>query len=60
MIYGGCYFEQETGIRDGSILSVTHFCLKINSIVESLYSDVGCSLYVVCFSSVTAVNISIL
>ena len=36
---GGTYLklsEQETGVPQGSILSVTLFCLKINSIVKAL------------------------
>jgi len=27
-------YEQETGVPQGSILSVTLFCLKINSVVK--------------------------
>jgi len=46
---GGMYskpYEQETGVPQGSILSVTLFCLKINSIVKELPASVTCSLYV--------------
>ena len=39
-------FKQEMGVPQGSILSVTLFALKINSIVKSLPSGVECSLYV--------------
>jgi len=46
----GCHmsnvFKQETGVPQGSILSVTLFALKINSIVKSLSPCVECSLYV--------------
>ena len=43
-------FDQETGYPQGSILSVTLFCLKINSIVKSLHKGVESSLYVDDFS----------
>ena len=38
-------FEQEMGVPQGCILSVTLFCLKINSIVKTLLPDIECSLY---------------
>jgi len=48
-------FKQEMGVPQGSILSVTLFALKINSIVKSLSSGVECSLYVdnflICYRS---------
>ena len=44
-------FEQEMGIPQGCILSVTLFCLKINSIVKTLLPDTECSLYVDDFRS---------
>jgi len=34
------------GIRQGSVLSVTLFALKINSIVKAISLGVECSLYV--------------
>lgn len=40
------YFEQENGVPQGSILSVTLFSIKINSIVEALKPGVDCGLYV--------------
>ena len=47
--------EQEMGVPQGSILSVTLFCLKINSIVKALCPGVDCSLYVddflICYRS---------
>jgi len=47
--------EQEMGVPQGSILSVTLFCLNINSIVKALCPGVECSLYVdnflVCYRS---------
>jgi len=46
---GGTYSkacEQEMGVPQGSILSVTLFCLKINSIVKALCPGVDCSLHV--------------
>lgn len=47
--------EQEMGVPQGSVLSVTLFSIKINSIVKSISSDVDCSLYVddflICFRS---------
>ncbi len=39
-------FEQEMGVPQGSILSVTLFAIKINSIVKALTPNVECSLYV--------------
>ena len=39
-------YSQEAGVPQGSILSVTLFCLKINSIVSCLLPDIKCSLYV--------------
>ena len=48
-------FEQEMGVPQGSILSVTLFALKINSIVKALCPGVECSLYVddflICYRS---------
>jgi len=38
--------KQEMGVPQGSILSVTLFCLKIDSIVKALCPGVECSLYV--------------
>ena len=47
-------YEQEEGVPQGSILSVTLFSLKINSIVKALNPGVKCSLFVddfvICFS----------
>jgi len=39
-------YRQEEGVPQGSILSVTLFSLKINSIVGCLLRDIECSLYV--------------
>jgi len=39
-------FDQEMGVPRGSVLSVTLFALKINSIVKAISPDVECSLYV--------------
>ena len=39
-------FDQEMGVPQGSVLSVTLFALKINSIVEAISPGVECSLYV--------------
>ena len=39
-------YTQEMGVPQGSILSVTLFSLKINSLVMSLQRHVQCSLYV--------------
>ena len=39
-------FDQEVDVPQGSILSVTLFALKINSIVKSVSPGVECSLYV--------------
>jgi len=48
-------FKQEMGVPQGSILSVTLFALKINSIVKSLSPGVEYSLYVddflICYRS---------
>ena len=38
--------SQEAGVPQGSILSVTLFSLKINSIVSCLLPDIKCYLYV--------------
>ena len=38
--------EQEMGVPQGSILSVTCFSIKINSIVKSIKNNIMCSLYV--------------
>ena len=43
-------FDQEMGVPQGSILSVTLFGLKINSIVKAISPGVECSLYVDDFS----------
>ena len=47
--------EQEMGVPQGSILSVTLFSLKINNIVKCLNPGVECSLYVddflICYRS---------
>ena len=55
---GGTYsksHQQEMGVPQGSILSVTLFCLKINSIVKALCPGVECLLYVddflICYRS---------
>ena len=40
------YYEQENGVPQGSILSVTLFSIKMNSIVEALKPGVDCGLYV--------------
>ena len=39
-------FDQEMGVPQGSILSVTLFGLKINSIIKTISPGVECSLYV--------------
>ena len=48
-------FDQEMGVPQGCILSVTLFALKINSIVKALCPGVECSLYVddflICYRS---------
>ena len=48
-------FDQEMGVPQGSILSVTLFALKINSIVKAICPNVECSLYVddflICYRS---------
>jgi len=38
-------FDQEMGVPQGSVLSVTLFALKINSIVKAISPGVKCSLY---------------
>ena len=47
--------HQEMGVPQGSILSVTLFALKINTIVKSVSPGVECSLYVydflICYRS---------
>ena len=42
---------QEMGVPQGSILSVTLFSVKINSITQCLKCGVDCSLYVDCYRS---------
>jgi len=48
-------FDQEMGVPQGSILSVTLFCLKINSIIKAISPGVECSLYMddflICYRS---------
>ena len=48
------YFDQEMGVPQGSILSVTLFSIKINSIVKNLTQNTEGALYVddlqICFS----------
>jgi len=48
-------YDQEMGVPQGSILSVTLFGLKINSIIKSVAPGVECSLYVddflICYRS---------
>ena len=39
-------FPQENGVTQGSVLSVTLFSIKINSITACLPADVSCCLYV--------------
>ena len=39
-------YDQEEGVPQGCILSVTLFSMKINSIVKCLLNSVDCSLYV--------------
>ena len=39
-------YDQEMGVPQGSILPVTLFGLKINSIIKSIAPGVECSLYV--------------
>jgi len=46
---GGSYpklCEQETGVPQGSIVSATLFCLKINSVIKAVCPGVDYSLYV--------------
>ena len=54
-------YDQEMGVPQGSILSVTLFGLKINSIIKSVAPGVECSLYVddflICYRS-KYINIS--
>ena len=48
-------YDQEVGVLQGSILSVTLFGLKINSVVKAITPGVECSLYVddflICYCS---------
>jgi ribonuclease HI len=48
-------YDQEAGVPQGSIISVTLFILKINSIVKCLPSNIKCSLFVddflICYRS---------
>ena len=48
-------YNQEMGVPQGSILSVTLFNIKINSITNCLGPNIGCSLYVddflICYRS---------
>jgi len=48
-------FDQEMGVSQGSIMSVTLFVLKINSVIKNLNPGVECSLYVddflICYHS---------
>ena len=39
-------YNQDEGVPQSSILSVTLFSLKINSIIGCLLQDIECSLYV--------------
>jgi len=39
-------FDQEMGVPQGSVVSVTLFALKINSVVKAISPGVECSLYV--------------
>jgi len=59
-----CYsdlFDQEMGVPQGSILSVTLFGLMINSIGKTIYALVSNALYMsTIFSSATDLSISIL
>jgi len=48
--------EQEMGVPQGSILSVTLFCLKINSIVKALCPGVDCSYMLTISSFVIVLN----
>jgi len=55
---GSCYselFDQEIGVPQGSILLVSLFGLKINSVVKAISPGVECSLYVndflICYRS---------
>ena len=47
--------DQEEGVQQGSILSVTLFSIKINNIVKALNPGIDCSLYVddflICYRS---------
>ncbi len=48
--------DKELGVPQGSILSVTCFSLKINSIVKTIKNNINCSLYIddflICYSGV--------
>ena len=48
-------YDQEMGVPLGSILSVTLFALKMNSVVRAICPNVECSLYVddflICYRS---------
>jgi len=49
VLLGACLsglFDQEMGVPQGSVLSVTLFALKINSILKVISAGVECSLYV--------------
>ena len=47
--------EQEMGVPQGSIISVTLFSIKINSIIKAVHPGIECALYVddfvICFRS---------
>ncbi len=54
--------DKEMGVPQGSILSVTCFSLKINSIVKAIKNNINCSLYIIddfliCYSGVNMNNI---
>ena len=54
-VFASDVFAQDMCVPQGSILSVTLFAIKINSIVKSLSPGVECSLYVddfiICYRS---------